>query len=62
MKIKKRLPVGYHTDYNEGKNKFFWYYLGKDGGGKDYSPKRYFSKYEDAKKDAMKHHKLNKNK
>ncbi len=55
-KLKNELPKGYHTDYREDTNKFYWYYLGRQGGGKDFNPKKYFTNHENAVKDAIKYH------
>ncbi len=54
------LPKNYVTDYDEGKNKYFWYYLGRKEGKKDYSNKKYFDKHIDAIKGAVAHHKSKK--
>lgn len=50
-----KLPKNYHTDLNESTGKYTWYYIGRHEGKKDYSSKKYFTKYEDAVKDARKH-------
>lgn len=51
-----KLPKNYHVDLNEATGKYTWYYKGK----KDYLSKKYFSKYDDAVKDAIKHFKSSK--
>ena len=49
MATKTKLPNGYHIEAKSDIEEYHWYYLGKQGGGKDYTSKTYFTKYEDAK-------------
>lgn len=54
------LPKNYSTDFDESRNKYWWYYIGRHEGKKDYSSPEYFSKHEDAMDDAIRHYKLSK--
>lgn len=58
--IKSELPKHYHTDWREDTNKYFWYYLGRKEGKKDYRSSKYYLRHEDAVSDAIKHYKSNK--
>ena len=53
-----KLPKGYHIEAKGDIQEYHWYYLGRQGGGKDYTSKKYFKKYEDAKAACLKYIKL----
>jgi hypothetical protein len=61
---KLKMPKKYHGDFREDTNKYFWYYknseLSERNPKKYYQPKTYFTKYEDAVKDAIKHYEKSK--
>lgn len=56
-----KLPKNYHVEFREDTQKYFWYYNGRHEGKKDYVKKRYFAKYDDAFKDAVKYFNKQKN-
>ncbi len=55
-----KLPKNYHTDYREDTKKYYFYYLGRKEGKKDYSSRKYFDKHSDAEEAAIKHFKSKK--
>jgi hypothetical protein len=55
-----KTPKNYHTDFREDTKKYFWYYLGRKEGKKDYVHKKYFDKHSDAVASAIKHYNKNK--
>lgn len=54
--LKPELPKNYHTDWREDTGKYWWYYIGRNDGKKDFKSPKYFAFHEDAVRDAIKHY------